>query len=208
MHSLCQGMLRRIPSQPQLQTNAHRQNHEICRSHSVHGPEKSIVDEAYPGDIVGIPDTGNFKIGDTIVEGSRELHFKGLPSFSPEMFKYIENTDPMKSKQLEKGLNQLMDEGVAQLFTNQFNGRKSLAPLDNCNSKLYNTDCYTNMEPNATGSQYLSTKHVGLSRTTMQRWRPSKSANTSISQPTPKVETYSSPIQTTYCKWPNTTSLT
>lgn len=40
------------------------------------------------------------------------------------MFKYIENTDPMKSKQLEKGLNQLMDEGVAQLFTNQFNGRK------------------------------------------------------------------------------------
>ncbi len=86
--------------------------------------KKSIVDEAYPGDIVGIPDTGNFKIGDTIVEGSRELHFKGLPSFSPEMFKYIENTDPMKSKQLDKGLNQLMDEGVAQLFTNQFNGRK------------------------------------------------------------------------------------
>ena len=86
--------------------------------------KKSIVDEAYPGDIVGIPDTGNFKIGDTLVEGSRELHFKGLPSFSPEMFKYIENTDPMKSKQLDKGLHQLMDEGVAQLFTNQFNGRK------------------------------------------------------------------------------------
>lgn len=85
--------------------------------------KKSIVDEAYPGDIVGIPDTGNFKIGDTLTSGET-IHFKGLPSFSPEMFKYIENTDPMKAKQLDKGLRQLMDEGVAQLFTNQFNGRK------------------------------------------------------------------------------------
>jgi peptide chain release factor 3 len=85
--------------------------------------KKSIVDEAYPGDIVGIPDTGTFKIGDTLTSGE-QLHYRGLPSFSPELFKYIENTDPMKSKQLEKGLQQLMDEGVAQLFVNQFNGRK------------------------------------------------------------------------------------
>ena len=85
--------------------------------------KKSIVDEAYPGDIVGIPDTGNFKIGDTLTAGET-IHFKGLPSFSPEMFKYIENTDPMKAKQLDKGIRQLMDEGVAQLFVNQFNGRK------------------------------------------------------------------------------------
>ncbi len=90
--------------------------------------KKSIVDEAFPGDIVGIPDTGNFKIGDTLTT-SEELHFKGLPSFSPEMFKYIENTDPMKSKQLDKGIQQLMDEGVAQLFTNQFNGRKIIGTV-------------------------------------------------------------------------------
>ena len=90
--------------------------------------KKSIVDEAYPGDIVGIPDTGNFKIGDTLTEGEN-LHYKGLPSFSPEMFKYIENTDPMKAKQLEKGIQQLMDEGVAQLFTNQFNGRKIIGTV-------------------------------------------------------------------------------
>lgn len=90
--------------------------------------KKSIVDEAYPGDIVGIPDTGNFKIGDTIT-GGESLHFNGLPSFSPEMFKYIENTDPMKSKQLEKGIQQLMDEGVAQLFVNQFNGRKLIGTV-------------------------------------------------------------------------------
>ena len=90
--------------------------------------KKNIVDEAYPGDIVGIPDNGNFKIGDTLTEGEI-LHYKGLPSFSPEMFKYIENTDPMKSKQLEKGIQQLMDEGVAQLFVNQFNGRKIIGTV-------------------------------------------------------------------------------
>ncbi len=90
--------------------------------------KKNIVDEAYPGDIVGLPDTGNFKIGDTLTEGEN-IHFKGLPSFSPEMFKYIENTDPMKSKQLEKGIQQLMDEGVAQLFVNQFNGSKIIGTV-------------------------------------------------------------------------------
>lgn len=90
--------------------------------------KKSILEEAYPGDIVGLPDSGNFKIGDALTEGE-ELHFKGIPSFSPEMFKYIENADPMKSKQLNKGIDQLMDEGVAQLFTNQFNGRKIIGTV-------------------------------------------------------------------------------
>ena len=90
--------------------------------------KKEVVDEAYAGDIVGLPDTGNFKIGDTLTEGE-DLHFKGLPSFSPEMFKYIENADPMKSKQLNKGIEQLMDEGVAQLFVNQFNNRKIIGTV-------------------------------------------------------------------------------
>ena len=89
---------------------------------------KSTIDEAWAGDIVGLPDNGIFKIGDTLTEGE-QLHFRGLPSFSPEMFKYIENDDPMKSKQLEKGINQLMDEGVAQLFVNQFNGRKIIGTV-------------------------------------------------------------------------------
>ncbi|MDO4819449.1 MAG: peptide chain release factor 3 [Prevotella sp.] len=89
---------------------------------------KSTVDEAYPGDIVGLPDNGTFKIGDTLTEGE-QLHFRGLPSFSPEMFKYIENDDPMKAKQLNKGIDQLMDEGVAQLFVNQFNNRKIIGTV-------------------------------------------------------------------------------
>ena len=89
---------------------------------------KETIDEAWPGDIVGLPDNGIFKIGDTLTEGE-SLHFRGLPSFSPEMFKYIENADPMKTKQLEKGISQLMDEGVAQLFVNQFNGRKLIGTV-------------------------------------------------------------------------------
>ncbi len=89
---------------------------------------KETIDEAWAGDIVGLPDSGTFKIGDTLTEGER-LHFRGLPSFSPELFKYIENDDPMKAKQLEKGINQLMDEGVAQLFVNQFNNRKIIGTV-------------------------------------------------------------------------------
>ncbi len=90
--------------------------------------KKETVEEAFAGDIIGLPDTGNFRIGDTLTAGEI-LHFKGLPSFSPEQFKYIENQDPMKTKQLAKGIDQLMGEGVAQLFTNQFNGRKIIGTV-------------------------------------------------------------------------------
>lgn len=87
--------------------------------------EKNVIDEAYPGDIIGLYDSGNFKIGDTLTEGE-ELQFKGIPSFSPEIFRFVINKDPLKSKQLAKGLEQLTDEGVAQLFTMAYNGQKIL----------------------------------------------------------------------------------
>ncbi len=90
--------------------------------------KKSIIDEAFPGDIVGIHDTGNFKIGDTLTEGE-PIHFKGIPSFSPELFRYVENADPMKFKQLAKGLDQLMDEGVAQLFINKNSNRRIIGTV-------------------------------------------------------------------------------
>jgi len=90
--------------------------------------KKSIVEEAYPGDIVGLHDTGNFKIGDTLTEGEI-INYKGIPSFSPEMFRYVNNADPMKSKQLAKGIDQLMDEGVAQLFTMKTNNRKLIGTV-------------------------------------------------------------------------------
>jgi len=90
--------------------------------------KKEVVEESYPGDIVGLHDTGTFSIGDTLTEGE-VLEFKGIPSFSPEHFRYVNNADPMKAKQLAKGLDQLMDEGVAQLFTLDLNGRKVIGTV-------------------------------------------------------------------------------
>lgn len=90
--------------------------------------KKEVVEESFPGDIVGLHDTGNFRIGDTLTEGEK-LNFKGIPSFSPEHFRYINNEDPMKAKQLAKGIDQLMDEGVAQLFTLEINNRKIIGTV-------------------------------------------------------------------------------
>lgn len=90
--------------------------------------KKDVVDEAFPGDVVGLYDSGNFKIGDTLTEGE-VLHFKGIPTFSPEQFRYVNNAEPMKQKQLNKGLEQLMDEGVAQLFTRESNNRKIIGTV-------------------------------------------------------------------------------
>jgi len=89
---------------------------------------KNVIEDAYPGDVVGLYDTGNFKIGDTLTEGENYM-FKGIPSFSPELFKEVINTDPMKTKQLEKGIEQLTDEGVAQLFTQQPGNRKIIGTV-------------------------------------------------------------------------------
>jgi peptide chain release factor 3 len=86
--------------------------------------DKDVIEAAFPGDVVGLFDTGNFKIGDTLTEGEN-FFYTGIPSFSPEIFKEVVNKDPMKTKQLEKGILQLTDEGVAQLFT-QFGGNKKI----------------------------------------------------------------------------------
>jgi len=106
----------------------HQKKMKFSSPNAFFAEKKEIVDESFPGDIVGLHDTGNFKIGDTLTEGEI-LEFKGIPSFSPEHFRYINNADPMKSKQLAKGLDQLMDEGVAQLFTLDLNGRKVIGTV-------------------------------------------------------------------------------
>jgi peptide chain release factor 3 len=90
--------------------------------------KKEVIDEAFPGDVVGVNDNGNFKIGDTLTEGE-SMRFKGIPNFSPEQFRYLENTDSMKHKQLAKGLEQLMDEGVAQLFVSQQSNRRIIGTV-------------------------------------------------------------------------------
>ena len=99
--------------------------------------DKSIIDEAYPGDVIGLYDSGNFKIGDTLTEGEK-FNFKGIPSFSPEIFMELENLDPMKSKQLDKGIHQLMDEGVAQLFIQQPGSRKIIGTVGQLQFEVIN----------------------------------------------------------------------
>ncbi len=92
--------------------------------------DRETVEEAWPGDIVGIYDTGNLKIGDTLTEGEKTI-YTGIPSFSPEIFREVLNKDAMKTKQLEKGLQQLMEEGVAQLFTYELGKRKVVGVVGN-----------------------------------------------------------------------------
>lgn len=169
--------------------------------------KKSTIDEAWPGDIVGLPDNGIFKIGDTLTEGEM-IHFRGLPSFSPEMFKYIENADPMKTKQLNKGIEQLMDEGVAQLFVNQFNGRKIIGTVGQLQFEViqyrleneYNAKC--RWEP---VSLY---KACWIESDDEAQLEAFKSASISSWPRTVKAATFSWPTATMCFRWPRTISST
>ena len=76
---------------------------------------RELVDDAYPGDIIGIPNHGLLQLGDTLTEGE-ELQFIGLPFFAPELFHTVEVADPLRGKQLQKGLTQLGEEGAIQVF--------------------------------------------------------------------------------------------
>lgn len=77
--------------------------------------DRATAEEAFPGDIIGIPNHGTIKIGDTFTE-KETLKFTGIPSFAPEHFRRIRLKNPMKSKQLHKGLVQLSEEGAVQVF--------------------------------------------------------------------------------------------
>ncbi len=76
---------------------------------------RDILDEAFAGDIIGLPNHGLLRLGDTLTEGE-VLQFKGLPFFAPEMFRAVETADPMRNKQLRTGLMQLGEEGAIQVF--------------------------------------------------------------------------------------------
>ncbi|MEO6030342.1 MAG: peptide chain release factor 3 [Burkholderiaceae bacterium] len=76
---------------------------------------RELLDEAYAGDIIGIPNHGVLQLGDTLTEGE-VLQFTGLPFFAPEMFRSVEVADPLRTKQLKAGLQQLGEEGAIQVF--------------------------------------------------------------------------------------------
>ena len=122
---VCSGMFER--GKPYLHVRSGRAM-KFASPTAFMAEKKSVIDTAWPGDIVGLHDTGMFKIGDTFTEGEK-LRFTGIPSFAPELFRYIENGDPLKFKQLAKGVDQLMDEGVAQLFVSQATGRKIIGTV-------------------------------------------------------------------------------
>jgi peptide chain release factor 3 len=96
----------------------------FSRPYNFMAERKNVIEEAFPGDVVGLYDRGDLKIGDTLTEGE-QMTFQGIPSFAPEIFKELISTDPMRSKQLDKGIRQLSEEGVAQLFI-QDRGRRKI----------------------------------------------------------------------------------
>jgi peptide chain release factor 3 len=77
---------------------------------------RELLDEAYAGDIIGIPTHGGLQLGDTLTETADPLQFTGLPFFAPEIFRAIEVLNPLKTKQLRTGLMQLGEEGAIQVF--------------------------------------------------------------------------------------------
>lgn len=78
--------------------------------------ERKIVEEAYAGDIIGVFDPGIFSIGDTLTSSGKKFEFEGIPTFAPEHFARVRQTDTMKRKQFVKGINQIAQEGAIQIF--------------------------------------------------------------------------------------------
>jgi peptide chain release factor 3 len=92
---------------------------------NVHNPvqflaqDRGIAEDAYAGDILGIPNHGKLHIGDTLTEGE-DLHFTGIPHFAPELLQRVRATDPLRAKHLGKALEQIAEEGAARVFKPSF----------------------------------------------------------------------------------------
>ena len=93
-------------------------NVRLAHSKQFWGQERATVDTAFAGDILGVHDPGHFKIGDTLHLSKEKLKFGGIPQFSPECFAKLSIRDPLKRKQLQKGIVELSEEGLVQLFVN------------------------------------------------------------------------------------------
>ena len=109
---LCSGRFRRGMSLTQVGTG---------KTISIHNPilffaqNRELVEEAWPGDIIGVPNHGTLRVGDSLTEGER-LRFTGIPNFAPEILRRVRPTDPMKAKHLKRALENLAEEGVTQVF--------------------------------------------------------------------------------------------
>ena len=98
---------------------SHVQNNEkikLSQPQQFFAQEKEIIDEAYPGDIIGVFDPGIFSIGDTLTTSNKNFKFNGMPSFAPELFANVKPINSMKRKQFIKGITQISQEGAIQVF--------------------------------------------------------------------------------------------
>ncbi|MCP4960327.1 MAG: peptide chain release factor 3, partial [Actinomycetia bacterium] len=90
-------------------------------AHTLFGADRETVDVAFPGDIVGLVNATEVRVGDTLFEGDA-VEFPGIPSFAPELFQRVRTTDTGRFKQFRKGLTQLDEEGVVQVLRNEYTG--------------------------------------------------------------------------------------
>jgi peptide chain release factor 3 len=109
---LCSGKLTRGMKAKLVRTG---KNMSLSSPQFFFAQDRAIADEAYAGDVVGIPNHGTLRIGDTLTEGE-ELTFVGVPSFAPEILRRVRLTDAMKAKKLKEALQQMSEEGVVQVF--------------------------------------------------------------------------------------------
>ena len=121
---------------------------------------RELLDEAYPGDIIGIPNHGTLQLGDTLTEGE-SLQYTGLPFFAPEMFRSVEVADPMRAKQLRTGLMQLGEEGAIQVFRPQVGGALLLGAIGVLQFEVV---AHRLQHEYGVKARYLQTRH------TMARW--------------------------------------
>jgi peptide chain release factor 3 len=87
----------------------------LSRPQKLFAQDREVIEEAYPGDVIGLNNPGVFAIGDTIYVGPK-LEYEGIPSFSPELFAYLKNPNPSKFKQFQKGVSELREEGAVQIM--------------------------------------------------------------------------------------------
>ncbi len=94
---------------------------KLAQSTQLMANERENVEAAMAGDVIGIYDTGNFMIGDTLYQGKEAFEFEPLPTFPPELFSLVSPKDTMKAKQFQKGVTQLAQEGAIQVYHNEYN---------------------------------------------------------------------------------------
>ncbi|HEY2137584.1 MAG TPA: peptide chain release factor 3 [Xanthobacteraceae bacterium] len=109
---ICSGKLSRGMKVKQVRT---QKTMSLRTPHFFFAQDRALADEAYAGDVVGIPNHGVLRIGDTLTEGE-DLSFVGVPSFAPEILRRVRLTDAMKAKKLKQALQELAEEGVVQVF--------------------------------------------------------------------------------------------